>query len=297
MAELVNHIPVLLKEVIEGLDPKSGEIVVDATLGHGGHSLAIGDMIGDAGWLIGIDADDVAIKRAESKLSMLSCKLSLVQGNFRKIGEIMDSLGASQADKILFDLGLGTHTLSSDKGFSFQTDSPLVMTFENNPEEGKVTAYDVVNNWDEENLSMIIRGFGEDRRARAIARCIVEARSVGPIKTSAELAMIIEKAFPKKFGIHPATKTFQAIRIAVNDELGAIKDALATAWQRLAQGGRIAVISFHSLEDRIVKRTFKEWSEVGGEILTKRPLTASDDEIVDNPRSRSAKLRIIKKQN
>lgn len=303
------HISVLLNESIDGLAIQEGDVFVDCTLGDGGHSLEVFKRFGDKVTIVGIDRDQDAIDRVHAKFTELSAhtvagalteknRIVLEQGNFRYVDEILRSTGLQKADKFLFDIGLNSRQLAeSGRGFSFQKDEPLVMTFES----GKtgLNAKDVLNDWAEESLSQIIFGFGEERHARRIARGIVEARERKPIETTAQLVEIIRKSTPAfyHFGkIHPATRTFQAIRIAVNDELGALTDGLKKAWSILAPKGRIAVISFHSLEDRIVKNYFNELKKSGeGLVHTKRPLIASDQEMQANPRSRSAKLRIIER--
>jgi 16S rRNA (cytosine1402-N4)-methyltransferase len=211
----------------------------------------------------------------------------------------LDQAGVAGVDGIIFDLGLSSNQIEeSGRGFSFKTDEPLLMTMKKDPQSSDITAYEIVNSWSEESLADIIYGYGEDRFARRIAKAIVMAREIQSIETAGQLSDIIASVVPK-FGfkkINPATKTFQAIRIAVNDELGAIKEALPKAFSRLNTGGRISIISFHSLEDRIVKRFFKEKSEAGeGRLINKKPITPSPQEIAENPRSRSAKLRIIEK--
>ena len=211
----------------------------------------------------------------------------------------MDQAGVAQVDGILFDLGLSSDQIEeSGRGFSFKTNEPLLMTMKKDLLSTDITAYEVVNSWAEQTLADIIYAYGEDRFARRIAKAIVTAREIRAIETAEQLSEIVASAVPK-FGfkkINPATKTFQAIRIAVNDELGAIKEALPKAFIRLKPGGRMALISFHSLEDRIVKRFFKEKEKAGeGELINKKPITPSPQELAENPRSRSAKLRIIEK--
>ena len=291
------HQSVLLNESVNGLNLKKGGVFVDATLNAGGHTKLVLEKFGKDIRVIGIDVDADAIERAKKNIS--ASNDSFFQENFRNIDKVLDQAGVSEVDGILFDLGLSSNQIEeSGRGFSFKTDEPLLMTMKKNPQASDVTAHEVVNNWSEESLSDIIYGYGEDRFARRIAKAIVMARAVRPITTAGELAEIIASAVPR-YGfkkINPATKTFQAIRIAVNDELGALKDALPKAFSRLGRGGRLSAISFHSLEDRIVKRYFKEKSDLGqGKIITKKPITASDKEISENPRSRSAKLRILEK--
>lgn len=293
----MSHISVLLKETIDGLEIKSGDVVVDCTLGDAGH---IKEAISRQANItaVGIDRDQNAIDRAQSTLGG-SSDVVLRQGNFRDVGEILARAGIAEADKFIFDIGLSSRQLEeSGRGFSFQKDEPLVMTFEKDGVD-LVTARDVVNDWSEESLTQIIRGFGEEKFAKRIARGIVSARELKQIETSRELVEIILNSTPSAYHrgrVHPATRTFQAIRIAVNDELGSLTNGLKSAWSVLRPGGRIAVITFHSLEDRIVKQYFNNLKkEERGKVITKKPITASEEELNSNPRSRSAKLRIIEK--
>lgn len=295
------HKPVLLKEVIEGLELKQGMTVLDATLGGGGHSLEICKAIGKEGTLIGLDQDVAAIKRNEGKFSGV-CGAILKNINFRDLGAVLSETGISKIDAAIFDLGLSSFQLEgSGRGFSFQKDEPLLMTFMEEPTPENLTAKDIVNEWAEGSLADIIYGYGGEKFSRRIARAIVEARETGAIETSGQLVSIIGSAVPsiyKKRKIHFATKTFQALRIAANDELGALKDGLAEAWHRLNVGGRIALISFHELEDRFVKNFLRKKREfLEAEIITKKPIVATNEEIGENIRSRSAKLRIAKKIN
>ncbi len=294
------HIPVLLHEAIEGMTLKPDDVVVDATLGSGGHAKAIAETLSSQGRLIGIDADRDALERARNTLASVAPKIDLVESNYRHLQTVLATLGVDRIDKALFDLGLSSVQLDeSDRGFSFQRDTPLSMTLTVDPVEDEVTAYDVINNWSEQTLADIIHGFGEERFAKRIARAIIAKREQSPIESTFKLRDVIADAIPKRFhrrGHHPATKTFQAIRIAVNDELGAIDEGVSAAWKYLVPGGRIAVITFHSLEDRIVKRLFREQvRQHAGRLPAKRPITPSAEELAQNPRARSAKLRIIEK--
>lgn len=330
----MSHISVLLHESIEGLDIHEGDVFVDGTLGDGGHTAEVIKKFGGAAGkitVVGIDRDQDAIDRVTKKFTdqgILSSEnaagaaqnIFLKQGNFRHVEEILASVGLHSAQRFLFDIGLSSRQIDeSGRGFTFQKDEPLLMTFEKvgaaastasaaaaaSATSTTPTARDVVNEWSEENLAQIIEGFGEERFAYRIAKGIVAARTVKPIETTGELVEIIKKSTPFYYHhgrIHPATRTFQAIRIAVNDELEAIRDAMKSAWKLLTPGGRIAVISFHSLEDRIVKHYFNELQKAETEdgkpiakVITKKPITARDEEISQNPRSRSAKLRIIEK--
>jgi 16S rRNA (cytosine1402-N4)-methyltransferase len=295
------HVPVLLKEIIEHLDIKESDIVLDGTINGGGHSEVFCKQLGKDGHLIGIDRDSTALARAKDRLSECVCTISLKQENFRNLDKVLDALGLEKIDKALFDLGLSSDQLeTSGRGFSFLRDEPLLMTFNPNPKEEDITAREIVNSWDEENIADIIYGYGEERFARRIAKGIVEVRKENPIETTTDLVEIIEKSIPPRFRIgrktHPATKTFQALRTAVNDEIVSGKEGIEKAIERLNKGGKVAVITFHSIEDRMVKVLFKEKQKEGiGIILTKKPITPSDEEVKNNPRARSAKLRIIEK--
>jgi 16S rRNA (cytosine1402-N4)-methyltransferase len=295
----MSHTTVLLHEAVDGLNLKRGSVFVDATLNSGGHSQQVINNLDGNVRVIGIDIDADAIDRAKKSFANSNSNVTFFQENFRNIDKVLDQAGVAGVDGIIFDLGLSSNQIEeSGRGFSFKTDEPLLMTMKKDPQSSDITAHEIVNSWSEESLADIIYGYGEDRFARRIAKAIVTAREIQSIETAGQLSDIIASAVPK-FGfkkINPATKTFQAIRIAVNDELGAIKEALPKAFSRLNTGGRISIISFHSLEDRIVKRFFKEKSEAGeGRLIVKKPITPSPQEIAENPRSRSAKLRIIEK--
>lgn len=291
------HIPVLLQNVITVLALEPDDTVVDGTLGGGGHAKSILEKLGPNGKYFGIDADDSALARVK-KLLGRDERMHFALGNFRTIDTLVDEAGFTEVNKILLDLGLSSDQLEkrSGRGFSFMVDEPLKMTFAFSPTGDTLTAWHVVNEWSEESLASIIFGFGEERKSRRIAKAIVDARETEEIKTSKQLADIIEQAVPRRSGAHPATRTFQAIRIAVNDELGALEEVLTKSLKLLAPGGRIAIISFHSLEDRAVKRTFASWEEEGlGTRVTKRPIAPSREECIENRRSRSAKLRCFMK--
>ena len=296
----MTHKPVLLQETLELLDPKSGDIVLDCTVGAGGHAMEMTKAVGKEGVLIGLDQDQTALDIAKGKLSETGPKVTLIRGNFRNLDEAIKTAGVGSVDRILFDLGMSSMQIEeSGRGFSFLRDEPLLMTLSTDVVEETTTAKDVVNDWSEASLSDIIYGYGGERFAKRIAREIVNERKVRPIETSAQLAEVVERAVPgwyKRRKIHPATKTFQAIRIAVNDELGALEEGLGKAWGVLKEGGRIAVVSFHELEDRIVKNKFKNYvKDFNAKLITKKPVVASREEVLSNPRSRSAKLRVIKK--
>jgi len=292
------HIPVLLQEIIDGLEIKENDIVFDGTFGGGGHSFEISKRLGKEGILIVVDQDKDALDKGKEKLSKCTGKVYIQQENFRNILSILKKNNIDYVDKIVLDLGLSSTQLEeSGRGFSFKKDEPLLMTLRDNPKEGDLTAEEIVNTWEEENLADIIYGYGGERFARRIAKAIIEARKE---ETSKQLADIITDSLPsfrKGKGIHPATKTFQALRITVNDELGALKEAIESGIKVLRSGGRIAIISFHSLEDRIVKIFFKEEAKKGElKIITKRPISPSEKEQKENKRSRSAKLRIAEKK-
>lgn len=282
------HIPVLLQESIDGLSIQPGDIVVDGTFGGGGHSNAMLTQYGDSIELICVDLDEAAQARFETQ----GISATFVHANFKDVAEILQKVGKTQVDKVLLDLGTSTFQLLQDsRGFSFNSDSPLQMTLSEHGSHTGFTAWDIANEWAEESIADIIYAYGEDRASRKIARAIVDARAKGEIKTSKQLADIILAAFKSRGRIHPATKTFQAFRIAVNDELSVIKEALDAWWAVLAPAGRIAVITFHSLEDRIVK----QWMKTHERVITKKPIVPDRTQLLANPRARSAKLRIIEK--
>lgn len=292
------HRSVLLEEAIHGLSIREGDIVVDATLGESGHAKRIINALGAKGALIGFDADRDAADMARERLSGSTAEVHIVQANFRFLETEVRALGVTHISKALFDLGWNTGQLAAGRGFSFQKDEPLLMTYEKEPKSGAVTAERVVNTWAEESLIDIFFGFGEERFARKIAKAIVERREEKPFTSAKELGEFLKQIVPggKKRKVHPATKVFQALRMAVNDELGAITEGLSGAWRLLEKGGVIAVITFHSVEDRHVKRFFQDLEKKGeGKRVTKKPLTPSVEEIKANPRSRSAKLRIFEK--
>ncbi len=296
----MTHKPVLLHETIEGLALEDGDIVIDATLGDGGHTEAI-LATGKDVQVIGIDLDSEAIERSRERLNRDS-RVTFVCDSYRNMQSIASGLGISKITKVLFDFGFSSPQIeSSNRGFSFLKDEPLMMTFKSNPGPDDLTAYEIINTWDEDTLRQVLRGYGEERFAGRIAKGIVKARDEKPIESTTQLVKIIEAVTPidyQKKKIHPATRTFQALRIAVNDELATVADGLDAAFRLITPLGRIAAISFHSHEDRIVKQMFKAWSQTGlSNLITKKPITASEDETRENPRSRSAKLRIIEKNS
>ncbi len=295
------HETVLLKETIDGLNlkDKSKEdlIVVDATFGAGGHTREVCNRYKGVR-VIAIDNDASTWER--SKDTFGTCNVSFNNTNFAEINAVLTKEDIEKVDGIIFDLGLSSDQLeSSGRGFSFKKDEPLLMTMKENAGVEDLTAYDVVNEWGEESLADIIYGYGEERFSRRIAKAIVEARSKAPIKTTFDLVSVIEQAVPnayKRGKIHFATRTFQAIRIAVNDELGKLSVGLANGFNALKAGGRMSVISFHSLEDRIVKKFFIQKQKEGeGILINKKVISASSVEVKENPRARSAKLRVIEK--
>lgn len=295
----MTHIPVLLKEAVEGLKISEGDSVLDATFGGGGHSREICKIISKSGRLISIDTDAKARERVTDIFNL--CSFELAIGNFRDLDKILEERKMSNPKAILFDLGLSSFQLDeSGRGFTFQKDEPLRMTFKADNIASELTAEEIVNSWDENNIADIIYGYGGEQFSRRIAKQIVEERKIAPIKTTFQLVKIIGDAVPdfyRRRRIHFATKTFQALRITVNDEMTSLKLAIDKAWSALSPGGRLAIISFHELEDRIVKRFFKEKKDGGlAEIITKKPITPTKEEISNNPRSRSAKLRIVEKK-
>lgn len=306
------HRPVMLDESLEYLDPKPGETIVDCTLGGGGHSIEIVKRLMPNGRLIGIDQDVDAIEAASERLAEFSDNVTLRRGNFSEISEIIENLGLSSVDGVLMDLGVSSHQLEAgERGFSFKVDAPLDMRMD---ESQMVTAEELVNSLSERNLADLIFRYGEERWARRIAKFIVDRRSRQKIETTGELVDVIKAAVPsgaRQEGLHPATRTFQALRIAVNRELEVLQEGVEAAIELLSSGGRIVVISYHSLEDRIVKNIFARdagkcvcppgfpvcgcGSAKRVSILTKKPVVPGKAEVADNPRARSAKLRAVEK--
>lgn len=302
------HIPILLKESIESLNLKVGDIAVDATTNRGGHSLEIASKIGKTGTLICIDLDNEALREAkiflEKSLGNNSPKIFYINDNFRNIKSILKSLNIKNVDAIFADLGVSSQEIDiSGRGFTFQKDEPLLMTLKDNLEENDLTAFKILNSWDEENIADIIYYYSDERYARRIAKNICEERKVKVIKTTFDLVEIISKSIPSayKYGkIHFATKTFQAIRIAVNDELRAEEELLKSLPNILNINSRASFLTFHSGEDRILKKVVRENKESLKLIKINKNkdfLEPSKEEIKNNIRSRSAKLRVIEKIN
>ncbi len=293
------HKPVMTREVLEYLEPKDGGVYFDGTVGSGGHAEAILDVTSGAGSIVvGVDIDPEAVETAKSRLSPYGTRAKVYHRSYTEIEEVIEEEGLSGVDGILLDLGIGLHQLNSqDRGFSIDRGGPLDMRYDRGL--GR-SAKEVVNRLPERELSRIIRDLGEEKRARAAARGIVRAREKRPIDDSKELARIVGAAlgYRGRSRIHPATRTFMALRIYVNNELSNIEEFIPIGIRLLREGGRIVVISFHSLEDRIVKLAFRDFSKSTDDgvapllrVLTKKPLSPDADEIRENPRSRSAKLR------
>ncbi len=293
------HKTVLLHESIDGLNIKSGDIYLDGTLGSAGHAEYALEMSQGEITVIGLDRDIDALARSRERLGNKD-NIILKEGSYGDISEILNELKIDQVNRIMLDLGLSSDQFeTSGRGFTFKNDEPLLMTFKHNPNESDLTARQIVNTWQESSIADIIYGYGEEKYARRIARAIVSYRDKKSIETTGELVEIITQSVPvfyRRGRLHPATRTFQALRIAVNDELNTLKRGLENGFDRLSINGRIAVISFHSLEDRIVKNFNKQKEELGeAKIITKKPIIPTDEEISKNTRSRSAKLRILEK--
>lgn len=306
------HIPVMLNECLEGLNIKADGTYVDGTVGGAGHSIEIVKRLSENGRLICVDKDDDALRAAGERLAPYKDRVTFIHDDYKNLVNELDSIGVGKVDGILLDLGVSSYQLdNAERGFSYMKDAPLDMRMDRSQ---RISAHEVVNGYTESELARILFDYGEEKLARQIARNIVRARSEKPIETTLELAKIVEDTYPAKtrwkFG-HPAKRTFQAIRIEVNDELSSLGEAVTAMARRLEKGGRMAVITFHSLEDRIVKSAFKELSlactcppdfpvcvcgkvqEV--ELVNKKPITASEEELENNSRSQSAKLRVIEK--
>ncbi|MGN7470036.1 16S rRNA (cytosine(1402)-N(4))-methyltransferase RsmH [Brevibacillus sp. SAFN-007a] len=307
-----HHVTVLRDEAVDGLNIRPGGIYVDCTLGGAGHSSLIASRLTEGGRLIAIDQDDWAHDNARERLAPYLDRVTLVKSNFRHLKEIVKDLGLTGVDGVLFDLGVSSPQLDEgERGFSYNADAPLDMRMD---QQAPLSAYEIVNEWDEEEIARIIWLYGEEKFSRRIARQIVQQRKKQPIRTTGELVELIKEGIPaaaRRTGGHPAKRTFQAIRIAVNDELDAFKEAVADAIDLLNPAGRVSVITFHSLEDRICKQVYQDYSKgctcppafpictCGNEaivkVITRKPILPSEAELAANPRARSAKLRIAEK--
>ena len=294
MGETV-HKSVLLNESIDGLTLKEGAMMLDGTLGGGGHSAEVVKRFGNGVKIIALDRDAEAIARAKKLFSEAGSDIHFYELNFKDFDRALTKEGGTKINAALLDLGLSSDQLdASGRGFTFRKDEPLLMTMKAEPDPGDLTARDIVNGYKEEELADIIYRYGEERMSRRIAKAIVERRRQKRIETSGDLAEIIERAIGRRGKIHPATKTFQALRIAVNDEQGALERFLSKIPEHVASGARIAIISFHSLEDRMVKNFFRKLEDEGaGKRITKKPIVPGREEETENKRARSAKLRIF----
>lgn len=287
------HVPVLPRQVLELLEPQPGQTIVDATLGGAGHACLLAEKLGRTGHLIGLDRDSATLQRARLRLEQVPDypQYSLVHANFDRLRSVLDELQIDRVDAVLADLGFSSDQIeSSERGLSFQLEGPLDMRLDLTEDQ---TAADIIASWSERDLADLFFHLGEERHSRRIARKIVSLREESPITTTIQLADIVRSCLPRSHGgIDPATRVFQALRIGVNDELGALRRLIDVLPHCLNKGGRAAIISFHSLEDRIVKWAFRESST--WEIVTKKPVEADEEEVASNPRSRSAKLRVAK---
>jgi 16S rRNA (cytosine1402-N4)-methyltransferase len=307
-----HHVTVLREEAVDGLNIRPDGVYVDCTLGGAGHSSLIASRLGAGGRLIAIDQDDWALDNARERLAPYIDNVTLVKSNFRRIRDVVNDLGLDGVDGVLFDLGVSSPQLDEgERGFSYNADAPLDMRMD---QDAPLSAYDVVNEWDEEELARIIWEYGEEKFSRRIARQIVQRRKHAPVRTTGELVELIKEAIPaaaRRTGPHPAKRTFQAIRIAVNDELDAFREAAVDAIGLLRPQGRVSVITFHSLEDRICKQVFQDFAkgctcppsfpvctcgnQATVKIITRKPILPSEAELAANPRARSAKLRVAEK--
>jgi 16S rRNA (cytosine1402-N4)-methyltransferase len=288
----MQHVPVLLHEVIEWLRPQPGLVFADGTLGAGGHTLALAERVGDRGTVIAVDRDPAALAAAERNLAGRPIKLA--QANFSELPEVLREAGSDQVDGIVLDLGLSSDQLADEsRGFSFQSAGPLDLRFD--PTRGEAASR-LVNRLSEQPLADLIYKYGEERYSRRIARAIAERRREREITTAEDLAGVVRRAIPRgkhEERIDPATRTFQALRIAVNDELKSLETALRRLPDSIRPGGRLAIISFHSLEDRQVKEAFRSDARLNN--LTRKPIRPTETEVAANPRSRSAKLRVAER--
>lgn len=306
------HVSVLLQETIDGLNIKEDGIYVDGTLGGGGHAYHVCEKLGANGRFIGIDQDEDAIKAASARLAPFSDKLTVIRSNYCHMKERLQEIGVDKVDGITLDLGVSSYQLdTADRGFSYMADAPLDMRMD---QRQSLTARDIINDYSEMEIFSIIRDYGEDKFAKNIAKHIVLARAEKPIETTGELAEVIKRAIPMKIqknGGHPAKKTFQAIRIELNKELEVLREALESMIDMLNPGGRICIITFHSLEDRIVKKIFKKLENPctcphtfpvcacgnvsKGKATPRKPIAPSEEEMEVNSRSKSAKLRVFER--
>ncbi|MCG7375920.1 16S rRNA (cytosine1402-N4)-methyltransferase [Paenibacillus amylolyticus] len=315
---MFHHITVLKEEATEGLNIKQDGIYVDCTLGGGGHSAVIASKLGPGGRLIALDQDDWALDNAREKLAAYGDRITLVKTNFRDLEQVLKELdipqkdGVPQVDGILYDLGVSSPQFDEgERGFSYNHDAPLDMRMD---QDAFLTAKEIVNEWPENEIAQILYRYGEEKFSRRIARVIVDKRSQSPIETTGELVELIKEGIPaaaRRTGGHPAKRSFQALRIAVNDELGAFEEGLHQAVRCLAPGGRVSVITFHSLEDRICKQIFSSYLEkctcppdfplcvCGGKgtlrLVNRKPMIPTESELAENSRARSAKLRVAEK--
>jgi 16S rRNA (cytosine1402-N4)-methyltransferase len=285
------HVPVMLAEVLEHLRPATGGVFVDGTMGGAGHTRALAERVGPNGQVIGVDLDPGPVRRAEEMLAGMP--VAVVAASYADIPEILDELDIEKVDGVLLDLGLSSDQLAdANRGFSYQSEGELDLRFD--PENGE-PAWRMLARLSEEHLADVIYQYGEERFSRRIARKIVEERRTAPIRTASQLAGLVRSCVPRSRGhdIDPATRTFQALRIAVNGELDNLKSALRRLPDRLRPGGRLAIISFHSLEDRLVKEAFRDDPRLVA--VTRKPLQAGEEEVNRNPRARSAKLRVAER--
>ncbi len=296
----MTHIPVLKDESIDGLAIKKGDIIVDGTLGGGGHTYEMIKRFGSNIRIIGLDLDFDAKARTESLIKDTDNDFLFVNSGFQDIDKVLESIDIKEVDGILLDLGISSFQLEvAGRGFSFLKDEPLLMTMKKDPTDEDLTAKDIVNIWGEESIADIIYGFGEEKYSRRIAKKIVDARKEKEIETTFDLVKIIDEAVGRNYRgmkIHPATRTFQALRIATNSELLNLEQVIEKGFSCLKKGGRMSIISFHSLEDRIVKKAFVSLKEKQlAKIINKKPIIPSDNELKINPRARSSKLRLLEK--
>ena len=307
------HKSVLLDETIESLNIKPNGIYVDGTLGGGGHSYEIAKRLTDGGRLIGIDQDEDAIRAAKERLSEFADRVTIVRDNYCNMPKVLDELGISKVDGILLDIGVSSYQLDeAERGFTYKQDAPLDMRMDQRQE---MTAKDIVNGYSEEDLYRIIRDYGEDKFAKNIAKHIVQARQIKPVETTFELDEIIKAAIPMKFratGGHPAKKTFQAIRIELNRELEVLDESIDAMTDLLNDNGRLCIITFHSLEDRIVKTRFRKnenpctgppdfpvcvcGKKPKGKVITRKPIVPDEEELEENKRAKSSKLRVFERK-